>query len=114
MDLPAASWVQLALQIPLALVIVFLTIYFLKHLQESTTKMLDFMQKQSDKNQEFLSVQQTQNRESLSRLAEEIKSSKIDMVKELVNLTQRVDGVVDKAIMMERLLPEVRRTNKER
>lgn len=98
MDLPAASWVNLALQIPLALVIVFLVIRFLSHLEKLTTAMFDFLEKQ-----------QVKQGESIARLAEEIKANRTDMVRELANLTQRVDSVIDKAIMLERLLPESRK-----
>lgn len=114
MDLPASSWQWLALQIPLALVIVFLTVYFLRHLKESTKDMLDFMRGQSETTQKFLEVQQLANRESLGRLAEEIKSNKVDTLKEVSQLTQRVDSVIDKALILERLtMSETRRQVKE-
>lgn len=106
MDLPAASWINLALQIPLALVIVFLTIRFLNHLKETTQQMLEFLKQQSDINRSFLESQQKQHNEAISRLAEEIKGNKVDTVRELAALTQRVDAVIDKAIMLERLLPD--------
>ena len=130
MELPSASWVNLALQIPLALVIVVLTIYFLKHLektnketndmiqatskntnetiQKTTESMLTFMTQQANINREFLKMQQEMHTHGITRLAEEIKSDKVETVKELSALTQRVDGVIDKAIMLERLLPEKR------
>lgn len=98
MDLPATSWLNLALQIPLALVIVFLVVKFLQHLEKLTTAMFAFLENQ-----------QVKQSESLGRLAEEIKSNRTDTVRELANLTQRVDGVIDKAIMLERLLPEKKR-----
>jgi len=98
-DLPAASWINLALQIPLALVIVFLVIKFLSFIQDNTKQFLNFMQSQQEMNR-------NQMKESLSRLAEEIKADKTDMLKEVSNLTQRVDSVIDKAIMLERLIPE--------
>lgn len=112
-DLPATSWQWLALQIPLALVIVFLTVYFLRHLKESTKDMLDFMKSQSETTQKFLEAQQIANRESLGRLAEEIKGNKVDTLKELAQLTQRVDSVIDKALILERLSIEPRRQVKE-
>lgn len=111
MDLPANSWQQLALQIPLALVIVVLTIYFLRHLKDSTKDMLAFMEKQLDLNRQFLDTQQVQNREAIGRLAEEIKNNKTETIREVANLTARVDGVIDKAIILERLLPENRNRN---
>lgn len=97
MELPANSWVNLALQIPLALVIVFLVIRFLSHLEKQNKEMFSFLATQQDKHDM-----------ALGRLAEEIKNTKTDTVRELANLTQRVDGVIDKAIMLERLLPEKR------
>ena len=106
MELPAASWVNLALQIPLALVIVVLVVYFLKYLERATTQTLEFLKAQSEANQNFIRTQQELHSQSIGRLAEEIKNSKIEMVKEISALTQRVDGVIDKAIMLERLLPE--------
>lgn len=103
MDLPATSWQQLALQIPLALVIVVLTIYFLKHMKESTKDMLSFMEKQMEANQKFLESQQEHNREALGRLAEEIKSHKMETIREVAQLTSRVDSVLDKASIFDRL-----------
>lgn len=97
MDLPSNSWVNLALQVPLALVIVFLVIRFLVHLEKQNQAMFTFLASQQDKHDV-----------ALGRLAEEIKSNKTDTIRELANLTQRVDSVVDKAIMMERLLPASR------
>lgn len=98
MELPANSWVNLALQVPLALVIVFLVIRFLAHLEKNNKAMFD-----------FLSDQQVKHNDALGRLAEEIKQNRTDTVRELANLTQRVDSVIDKAIMLERLLPEQRK-----
>ncbi len=106
MTLPAESWVNIALQIPLALVIVFLTIKFLNHLKENSQQMLEFLKQQSDLNRSYLESQQKLHNESISRLAEEIKGNRVDMVREISSLTQRVDGVIDKAIMLERLLPD--------
>lgn len=114
MELPATSWQWLALQIPLSLVIVFLTVYFLRHLKESTRDMLDFMRNQSETTQKFLEVQQQANRDSLGRLAEEIKSNKVDTLKEVSQLTQRVDSVIDKALILERLtMSDTRRQAKD-
>lgn len=112
MELGASSWEWMAVQVPLALLLAILTVYFLKHLKETTKDMLDFMQMQSQSNQKFLEVQQDRNRESLGRLAEEIKANRTDTVKELANLTQRVDGVLDKAMILERL-SQVRHASNE-
>ena len=106
MDLPTASWVNLALQIPLALVIVVLVVYFLRHLEKITTSFLSSLESQSNVNREFIKTQQDAHNQSVARLAEEIKNQRVDTVKELSALTQRVDSVIDKAIMLERLLPK--------
>lgn len=103
MEIGNTSWEWVAGQIPLALLLAILTIYFLRHLKDTQKDMLDFMKSQADQNQKWYEAQQSQNRESLGRLAEEIKSNKVETMKELVNLTQRVDGVLDKAMIFERL-----------
>lgn len=108
MDLPATSWVNLALQIPLALVIVVLVVYFLKHLEKVVTSFLVSMEKQSEANRIFMQTQQDAHNVSIARLAEEIKGQRVDTIRELANLTQRVDGVIDKAVMLERLLPSAK------
>jgi len=95
MELPATSWVNLALQIPLALVIVFLVIRFLAHLEKLTDVMF-----------KFLDVQQEKQSEALARLAEEIKTNRVDTVKEVANLTQRVDAVIDKAITLQNIFAQ--------
>lgn len=117
MDLPTSSWVNLALQIPLALVIVFLVIRFLMFIKDMFTAFLNSLQEQDKLNRQFVSEQQklnidfidrmqAQTNAALARLAEEIKSNKNETIREVVQLTQRVDSVIDKAIMLERLLPE--------
>lgn len=117
MELPAASWVNLALQIPLALVIVVLVIYFLRYLEKMADSVLRFLDNQANVNREFLKVQQDAHNASIARLAEEIKSANIErlrestasraeILREVSELTKRVDGVIDKAIMLERLLPD--------
>jgi hypothetical protein len=65
--------------------------------------MLDFMQKQTDANQRFIETQQEQNRDAIGRLAEEIKNIKVESVKELSQLVLRVDSVIDKATIFDRL-----------
>lgn len=96
--IPPNSWLNLVLQIPLAVVIVFLVIRFLAFVKEVITQFLEFQSAQQKMNREQMS-------ESLARLAEEIKSSKTDTIKEVSELTRRVDGVIDKALFLERLLP---------
>jgi len=97
-ELPAASWVNLALQIPLALVLVYVVVRFLMFLDKLMGSMFEFLDKQ-----------QIKHSEALGRLAEEIKQNRTDTLKEVSALTQRVDSVIDKAIMLERLLPEARK-----
>lgn len=117
MDLPTASWVNMALQIPLALVIVFLVIRFLMFIKDMFTAFLAALKEQDELNRNFIREQQKLSMDfldrtqigtnaALARLAEEIKSNKTETIREVVSLTQRVDGVIDKAIMLERLLPD--------
>ena len=123
LDFPATSWVNLALQVPLALVIVFLVIRFLGFIKEMVQAFLAALKSQDENNRKFIEDQTNQNREfikeqqnhtnaAISRLAEEIKSNKTDMLKELSNLTQRVDGVLDKAFIIEQLTESKRERNK--
>lgn len=91
--------------IALSLVIIVLVIYFLKHMKDVVEATFEFMTKQAEINRVFMGSLQDAHSHSISRLAEEIKSQRTETVKELANLTQRVDGVIDKAIMLERLLP---------
>lgn len=97
-DLPAVSWINLALQIPLALVIVFLVIKFLSFVKDIIEKFLGHMATQQELNRQ-------QMKESLTRLAEEIKGDRMETIKEVANLTERVDAVLDKMIFGERLAP---------
>lgn len=117
MELPAVSWVNLALQIPLALVIVVLVVYFLRYLEKMAENVLRFLEREAQTNREFLKTQQESHSASIARLAEEIKTNNIERAREAVasraeilrevsELTKRVDGVIDKAIMLERLLPD--------
>lgn len=114
MDLPANSWVNLALQVPLALVLVFMVVQFLKFIREMVGKFLETMSKQDEVNRKFIEDQQQLNREFISksqessnqaigRLAEELKSNRVDTVKEVAALTNRVDAVLDKAVFFERI-----------
>lgn len=71
--------VNLLIQIPLAGVIVFMTLQFLKHLETLNRNTLDFLAQQAQINREFLATQRIQTNESLGRLAEEIKTLRITM-----------------------------------
>lgn len=104
MELPSASWVNLALQIPLALVIVFLVIRFLLHLEKLNDKMFDFIGEQQDKQAVTFEKQQENQANALGRLAEEIKSNRLDTVKEVASLTGRVDAVIEKMLALQHLL----------
>lgn len=97
MDLSAASWVNLALQIPLALVIVFLVIRFLAFVKEIITAFLEHL-----KDQRQLDRQQTSD--SMNRLTDQLRQKSQDEIRELSALTQKVDGVIDKVIFVERLM----------
>ena len=70
---------NLLIQIPLAGIVLFLTLQFLKHLEVLNKSTLDFLSKQSEINREFIAMQRTQMNESLGRLAEEIKSLRIEL-----------------------------------
>jgi len=71
------SVVNLLLQIPLAGIVVFLTVRFLMHLEKMNANLFAFLAKESETNREFLKVQREQMNESIGRLAEEIKTLRI-------------------------------------
>ena len=75
------SVINLLIQIPLAGIIVFLTIRFLDHLKELNKSMLEFISKESETNRAFLKTQREQMNESVGRLAEEIKTLRIELAK---------------------------------
>lgn len=117
------DWSQVVTQIPLVIVIAYLFVRVLmfvkemmdvikamnsensqtiKQINEST---LNHLTTQAAITQKFLEGQQASMAQVIARLAEELKDNKTDTIKELAALTQRIDGVIDKAIMLERLLP---------
>ena len=113
-ELSTPTWYQLALQIPLALVIVFLVIRFLAFVKEIIQAFLQSLKEQDINNREFISQQQDLNRifiasqqehtnAAISRLAEELKANKVDTLKELSNLTQRIDNIIEKSMLYEKI-----------
>lgn len=97
-NIDTPTWVSLALQIPLALVIVFLVIRFLDHMKTIHTSTLTFIMEQAQVNREFLSAQREQMNAAVTRLAEEIKSNKLDTVKEIATLTTQVDHTLERLL----------------
>lgn len=73
--------INLLLQIPLAGVVVFVVVLFLKHLEKSTSAMMTFMTAQEDNNRAFLKAQREANNVAIGRLAEEIKDMREDVAK---------------------------------
>lgn len=90
------NWISLLIQIPLAGLVVFLTIRFLEHLKQiqdqyQTTikemhkETLTFAADQANVNREFLKVQREQMNESIARLAEELKTTRLEVIREIIN-----------------------------
>ena len=77
-----AEILGLITQIPLAGIVLFLTIRFLEHLDKGNKIMLDFLGRQAETNREFLQAQREQVNLSLARLAEEIKGMRIELAKQ--------------------------------
>jgi len=100
------SWVNLALQIPLALVIVFLVVKFLEHLRHVQGITMAFITEQAKVNREFLGTQREQMNVAVTRLAEEIKSNRMDVVKEVSALTTMVDRSIDRLIELEQRIED--------
>lgn len=65
--------INLLLQIPLAGVVVFVVIVFLKYLEKMIGQMIMFMDHQAETNRQFLSTQREQMNNAIGRLAEELK-----------------------------------------
>lgn len=76
------SAINLLLQIPLAGVVAFVVIVFLKHLKETTTQMIEFMSQQAETNRLFLATQREQMNQAISRMAEELKMMREDFAEE--------------------------------
>jgi len=94
MELSSPSWVNLALQVPLALVIVFLVIKFLDFTQKQTNAFMSYLAEQRKLDRDQIS-------EALGRLADEIKNANTSIVKssyqEMAQLAERVDKVIENA-----------------
>ena len=73
------SALNLLLQIPLAGVVVFVVVVFLRYLREMTSQMLTFMSEQAETNRKFLATQRQQMNEAIGRMAEEIKLMRIEV-----------------------------------
>ena len=73
------SIVNLLVQIPLAGIIVFLTMKFLEHLRDLNTNLFEFLSKEAETNRQFLKTQREQMNESVGRLAEEIKTLRVQL-----------------------------------
>lgn len=73
------STVNLLLQIPLAGVVVFVVIVFLKHLKETNAQMIAFIAQQAEVNRQFLATQREQTNSAIGRMADEIKLMREDL-----------------------------------
>jgi len=73
------STVNLLLQIPLAGVVVFVVVVFLRHLQATNKEMIDFIGQQSEVNRQFLATQREQMNSAIGRMADEIKMMREDL-----------------------------------
>lgn len=70
---------NLLMQIPLAGIVVFVVVLFLKHLNETTTQMINFIGQQAEINRQFLATQREQMNLSIGRMADEIKLMREDL-----------------------------------
>lgn len=93
--------INLLLQIPLAGVVVFVVVLFLRFLERNTQQMITFMQQQSDQNREFLKTQREQTNAAIARLAEEQKETR----SELAKITVVMDRFIE-------YIPSVRKRNR--
>ena len=73
------STINLLLQIPLAGVVVFVVVVFLRHLKDTNTQMICFIGQQSEVNRQFLSTQREQMNAAIGRMADEIKLMREDL-----------------------------------
>lgn len=71
--------VNLLLQIPLAGVVVFVVVLFLRHLKETNSQMINFIGQQSEVNRQFLQTQREQTNAAIGRMADEIKLMREDL-----------------------------------
>lgn len=101
MNVSTDTWLSLALQIPLALVIVFLVIKFLDHLKAVHSETLTFIREQSIVNQDFIKTQREANNAATEHLARELSSMKLETIKELSTLTSRVDKTIEHLLVLD-------------
>lgn len=71
--------INLLLQIPLAGVVVFVVVLFLRHLRETSSQMISFIGQQSEVNRQFLQTQREQMNAAIGRMADEIKLMREDL-----------------------------------
>lgn len=74
--------INLLLQIPLAGVVVFVVVVFLKYLKDMTTQLIEFMAQQAETNRQFLATQREQMNQAIARMAEELKLLREDFAEE--------------------------------
>lgn len=74
--------INLLLQIPLAGVVVFVVVIFLKYLKEMIAQMINFMAQQAETNRQFLSTQREQMNLAIGRLADELKAMREELAEE--------------------------------
>lgn len=74
-----SSSLNLLLQIPLAGVVVFVVVVFLKHLKETQTQMINFIGQQAETNRQFLATQREQMNAAIGRMAVEINGLREDL-----------------------------------
>jgi hypothetical protein len=82
--------INLLVQIPLAGIVVFLTLRFLIHLEKMNSNLFIFLSKEAETNREFLKTQREQMNQSIGRLAEQIKSLRINIA--MQSSERRRDG----------------------
>lgn len=96
-NLGAPTWVVVAFQIPIALVMIFFIIRVLAFIEKIISNFLTYLEGQRE-------LDRQQLKESLGRLADEISKTNVDSIKELASLTQRVDSVIDKTVLLDSIL----------
>lgn len=103
MSLDQPSWINLALQIPLALVIVFVLIKFLDFTLKIIKVFLEYLGEQRQLDRDQIS-------EALGRLADEIKNSNTNIIRssiqEVAQLTEKVDSTIGRIKFFERFFTD--------
>jgi len=110
MTLDQPSWVNLALQIPLALVIVFVLVKFLEFTIRIINLFLDYLREQRQ-------LERDQMSDAIGRLAEEIKNSNTNIIRssiqEVAQLTEKVDGTISRIKFFERFYTDMEDKKKD-